>query len=171
MAFRWRDADGLHLVLFGSSLLSSKTNKYIKNVVKLDPSGKTFWIRACHGHHQGQVSSPDKQVHIGPIIKMGPGSVRFKLFYQVTEYCGEMSHCLCGVHGNKAPVTHSRFWLRLITIRPDETYIVKSGWSKQKILKSLRCLTTFLRYLYDSSTIHDGATTMLLRCYYGRVTT
>ena len=29
--------------------------------------------------------------------------------------------------GIKAPVTHSRFWLRLITIRPDETYIVKSG--------------------------------------------
>ena len=28
---------------------------------------------------------------------------------------------------SKAPVTHSRFWLRLITIHPDETYIVKSG--------------------------------------------
>ena len=27
----------------------------------------------------------------------------------------------------KAPVTHSRFWLRFITIRPDVTYIVKSG--------------------------------------------
>ena len=39
-----------------------------------------------------------------------------------------------------------------------------------EILKSLRCLTTFLRYLYESSTIHDGATTMLLRCYYGATT-
>ena len=27
----------------------------------------------------------------------------------------------------KAPVTHSRFCLRFIPIRPDETYIVKSG--------------------------------------------
>ena len=27
----------------------------------------------------------------------------------------------------KAPVTHSRFWLRFITICPDVTYIVTSG--------------------------------------------
>ena len=34
---------------------------------------------------------------------------------------------------------------------------------KTENLEIPRCLTTFLRYLFESSTIHDGATTMLLR--------
>ena len=60
---------------------------------------------------------------------------------------------------------------RFVPMRPILTNRDASGWLKHKIQKSLRCLTTFLRYLYDSFTIHDGATTMLLRCYFGRVTT
>ena len=52
---------------------------------------------------------------------------------------------------------------RFVPMRPILTNRHASGWLKQKIQKSLRCLTTFIRYLYDSSTIHDGATTMLLR--------
>ena len=52
---------------------------------------------------------------------------------------------------------------RFVPMRPILTNRDASGWLKQKIQKSLRCLTTFLRYLYDSSTIHDGATTMLLK--------
>ena len=52
---------------------------------------------------------------------------------------------------------------RFVPMRHILTNRDASGWLKQKIQKSLRCFTTFLRYLYDSSTIHDGATTMLLR--------
>ena len=58
---------------------------------------------------------------------------------------------------SKAPVTHSRFWLRLITIRPDETYIVKSGCvgmvkteNSEISTMSHDVPTVSLRLLYDS---------------------
>ena len=44
LEFRWRADVGPHIVVFGSSLLS--TTKKTKKTLKLDPSGKTFWIRA-----------------------------------------------------------------------------------------------------------------------------
>ena len=57
----------------------------------------------------------------------------------------------------KAPVTHSRFWLRLITIRPDETYVVKSGCigmvkteNSEIPTMSHDVPTVSLRLLYDS---------------------
>ena len=57
----------------------------------------------------------------------------------------------------KAPVTHSRFWLRLITICPDETYIVKSGCigmvkteNSEIPTMSHDVPTVSLRLLYDS---------------------
>ena len=43
LAFRWRADVGPHIVVFGSFLLSTTRKK----TSKLDPSGKTFWIRAC----------------------------------------------------------------------------------------------------------------------------
>ena len=70
----------------------------------------------------------------------------------------------------KAPVTHSRFWLRLITIRPDETYIVKSGCvgmvkteNSEIPTMSHDVPTVSLRLLYDSWRCYYDATTMLLR--------
>ena len=48
------------------------------------------------------------------------------------------------------------------TIHPDGTYTVQLGWIKQKIQKSLRCLTIFQRCLHEPTTIHDGAITVLL---------
>ena len=61
------------------------------------------------------------------------------------------------VTGTKAPVTHSRFWLRLITIRPDETYVVKSGCigmvkteNSEIPTMSHDAPTVSLRLLYDS---------------------
>ena len=58
---------------------------------------------------------------------------------------------------DKAPVTHSRFWLRLITIRPDETYVVKSGCigmvkteNSEIPTMSHDVPTVSLRLLYDS---------------------
>ena len=58
---------------------------------------------------------------------------------------------------SKAPVTHSRFWLRLITIRPDETYIDKSGCIGMVKTENSEIPTMFhdvptvsLRLLYDS---------------------
>ena len=70
----------------------------------------------------------------------------------------------------KAPVTHSRFWLRLITIRPDETYIDKSGCigmvkteNSEIPTMSHDVPTVSLRLLYDSWRCYYDATTMLLR--------
>ena len=45
MAFRWQVDDGPIIVVLGSSLPSSTAKK--KTLSKLDPSDKTFWIRAC----------------------------------------------------------------------------------------------------------------------------
>ena len=41
--FRWRADDGPFIVIFGSSIPSSTGKKRYQNV---DPSDKTFWIRA-----------------------------------------------------------------------------------------------------------------------------
>ena len=79
-SFKWRFAGGTMMACIKCYLdpLSPHQKQTNKTVVKVGPSGKTFWIRPCHGHHRGQVPSHDKQVqvHIGPIIKMGLGSVR-----------------------------------------------------------------------------------------------
>ena len=64
---------------------------------------------------------------------------------------------VCAAQLIKAPVTHSRFWLRLITIRPGETYIVKSGCigmvkteNSEIPTMSHDVPTVSLRLLYDS---------------------
>ena len=46
MAFRWRAEDIPLLVLFGSSLPSSKNKQKTKRCQNWTPYGKTFWIRA-----------------------------------------------------------------------------------------------------------------------------
>ena len=74
----------------------------------------------------------------------------------------------------KAPVTHSRFWLRLITIRPDETYIVKSGcigMHRDGQNRKFKNPYDVSRRSYGISTTPLRFMTVLLRCYYGRVTT
>ena len=47
MAFRWRAVDGPLIVVWIISLLINLENKN-KTLLKLDPSDKTFWIRADH---------------------------------------------------------------------------------------------------------------------------
>ena len=46
MAFRWRAVDGPLIVVWIISLLINLENKNT-TLLKLDPSDKTFWIRAC----------------------------------------------------------------------------------------------------------------------------
>ena len=64
-----------------------------------------------------------------------------------------------------APVTHSRFWRRFTTIRPDVTFTIKSGciwtdknWKFINHYNVSRCIQCICK----STAIHDGATTVLL---------
>ena len=66
----------------------------------------------------------------------------------------------------KPPVTHSQFWLRFTTNRPDVTYTVKSGCIGL-YFEYLRKTNVFLEVPMVSLQIHYDS----WRCYYGSTTT
>ena len=90
MAFRWRADVGPHIVVFGSSLLSTTKKTKQKNPSKFDPSGSAhekiaFFLRRRNEVHVGTVRLRSHWWADPGIIVMGwgPGHTDKKLTFLV----------------------------------------------------------------------------------------